>query len=294
MIVIEVSRCPPKLKGDLSKWFYELSPTTFVGSVNPRVRDHLWDRIRETIGDGSAVMAYTTHCEQRIQFKVYGYDWDIQDFDGLVLMKRPSKESREKKISSENIPSKKAASKDRMKASAAKGRYPPDFTLIDCETTGLDPESDLLLEVGALRVRNWVVEDYFSSLIVQEKQLADTIKTLTRLSDEEVWDKGMDELWVVSNLLEFIEDDLLIGYNVGFDISFIREACQRQNLKYSGNETLDLLTTAKRQLKELPNHKLATVASHFGVKIPQKHRAISDCFLTLSVLMKLKEICKNQ
>ena len=45
MTIIVVTSCPPKLRGDLSKWFFEINCGVYVGNVSARVRAEIWDRI---------------------------------------------------------------------------------------------------------------------------------------------------------------------------------------------------------------------------------------------------------
>lgn len=45
MIVVTVTDCPPRLRGDLSKWLLEINTGVYVGQLNPRVREELWKRI---------------------------------------------------------------------------------------------------------------------------------------------------------------------------------------------------------------------------------------------------------
>ena len=91
MIVIVLSKCPPSLRGDLSKWFFEISPNVFVGKVSTRIRDYLWDRIIRTIKDGRATMAFTSHSEQGFDYRTCGTDWKVIDMDGIRLMLKPTK-----------------------------------------------------------------------------------------------------------------------------------------------------------------------------------------------------------
>ena len=56
MIVIMLSDCPPKVRGDLSKWLCEINTGVFVGNVSSRVREEVWQRICENIKSGQATM----------------------------------------------------------------------------------------------------------------------------------------------------------------------------------------------------------------------------------------------
>lgn len=90
MIVVHLTACPPALRGDMTKWLFEIATGVYVGDVSARVRDNLWDRIKLSCKLGRAVMVYNTNTEQGLDFRVFGDTWEPIDFDGLKLMLRPS------------------------------------------------------------------------------------------------------------------------------------------------------------------------------------------------------------
>lgn len=89
MIVLVLSACPVGLRGDLTKWLYEISAGVFVGKVSARIRDHLWSRVEEFSGTGRAILIWSNRSEQGLGFKVKGHHWQPEDMDGLTLMRRP-------------------------------------------------------------------------------------------------------------------------------------------------------------------------------------------------------------
>ncbi len=89
MVVVSITDCPPTLRGDLTKWLFEINVGVYVGHVSARVRDELWNRIVENCKVGRVTMVYQTNNEQRIKFRVHNSDWKPIDFDGLTLMLRP-------------------------------------------------------------------------------------------------------------------------------------------------------------------------------------------------------------
>ncbi|MBX7557559.1 MULTISPECIES: type I-E CRISPR-associated endoribonuclease Cas2e [Kocuria] len=91
MMVLVLSACPVGLRGDLTKWLYEVSAGVFVGKVSSRIRKHLWDRVLETSGSGRAILIWSSKGEQGLKFEVKDHHWDPVDLDGLTLMKRRSR-----------------------------------------------------------------------------------------------------------------------------------------------------------------------------------------------------------
>lgn len=89
MIVVSLTSVPPSLRGDLTRWMFEIDTGVFVGRMSARVRDELWDRIVRECGTGRAIMVYGTNSEQRFDFRVHNFEWVPEDFDGIKIMRRP-------------------------------------------------------------------------------------------------------------------------------------------------------------------------------------------------------------
>lgn len=94
MIVVVLSVCPEKLRGELTRWLLEVSAGVYVGHVPARVRDMLWLRIIEDVARGRALMIHTARNEQGMTFRVHNHAWEAVDHEGLVLMRRQTAESR--------------------------------------------------------------------------------------------------------------------------------------------------------------------------------------------------------
>ena len=52
MVVVVLTACPTGLRGDLTRWFFEVAPGVFVGHVSARVRERLWERIVALVKGG--------------------------------------------------------------------------------------------------------------------------------------------------------------------------------------------------------------------------------------------------
>ena len=71
MTIIVLTDCPPRLRGDLTKWLMEINTGVYVGNLNPRVRDALWERVCDHVKSGRATMVYRANNEQHMQFRVH-------------------------------------------------------------------------------------------------------------------------------------------------------------------------------------------------------------------------------
>ncbi|MEK0371810.1 type I-E CRISPR-associated endoribonuclease Cas2e [Corynebacterium mastitidis] len=89
MMVLVVTACPAGLRGDLTRWLMEISPGVFVGNPTARLRENLWDRTVTLVKDGRALLVYSAHNEQGMEFRTHRHDWQPTDYEGLTLMLRP-------------------------------------------------------------------------------------------------------------------------------------------------------------------------------------------------------------
>lgn len=282
--------CPPKLRGDLSKWLCEINTGVYVGNLSSRVRDAIWNRVCENLKNGRATMVFSTNNEQRMDFRVHNTSWVPVDFDGIQLMRRPLAQSSS--LDDGLKPGFSRAAKLQMaeKQKRAAQRKSDCCVMVDLETTGTDMSSDVILEFGAIRVQHGQAVETFSRLVRHECALPRTLVQLTGIDAALLQQEGVPLADALSAFLKFIGQDTLVGYHLAFDMGFLREACKACELPAPANRCVDLLTQARRKIFGLPNYQLRTVAKHFSLEIPPFHRALEDCRLLLECYQKLNEI----
>lgn len=288
MIVVSMTNCPPKLRGDLSKWLLEINTGVYVGHVNARVRDALWKRICDNIRDGQATMVFTTNNEQHMDFYVHNTSWRPVDFDGIKLMKHPEKLNY---MSQGELPrgysdeAKRLMGKRRRRKASAEG-----YVILDIETTGLSAEKDNIIEVGAIEIRNGEIAREYGRLIRYNGIIPEIVKDMTGINENMLKEKGDDISEVLKELFEFISGKVVLIYNAPFDLGFLEKEAERNGLEFPYINSKDLLTEARNKIDKLENYKLDTVAGYLGVCGKQKHRAVDDCKYLYEVYAKLNEI----
>jgi len=285
--------CPPRLRGDLSKWLMEISAGVYVGQLTGRVRDAVWARVCDHLKGGRAVMVYSTNGEQRMDFKVHGSTWEPVDFEGIRLIRRPlpgkapaaaSLKPGFSKATQYRMAAKAQASTKKTSSPKEKGE---GYVLIDLETTGLNAAEGLIVEYGALRVEKGEITASFSALVKRSGALPPKITALTGITEDLLEREGRPPEETLQEFLKFLGRSRLIGFSLAFDMEFLRQECTKLNKSIPTNKCQDILRLARRKLPGLPNHKLATIASHLGINKKQQHRALPDCQLTQEVYAKL-------
>ncbi|CAG7844726.1 CRISPR-associated endoribonuclease Cas2 [Pseudoclavibacter triregionum] len=90
MVVFVLAACPGGLRGHLTRWLTEVHPGVFVGCVNPRLRDRLWELVVSEVHDGRALLVYADHAaEQGFSFRSHRHAWTPRDVEGLTVLVRP-------------------------------------------------------------------------------------------------------------------------------------------------------------------------------------------------------------
>ncbi|OIV38224.1 type I-E CRISPR-associated endoribonuclease Cas2 [Mangrovactinospora gilvigrisea] len=90
MTVIVLTNCPAGLRGYLTRWLLEISAGVFIGNPSARVRDALWEEVRQYTGKGRALLVHTADTEQGFTFRTHEHAWHPVDYDGLTLLRRPA------------------------------------------------------------------------------------------------------------------------------------------------------------------------------------------------------------
>jgi len=94
MVVMILEKVPVSLRGELTRWLIEPHAGVFVGHVNARVRDKLWDKCCQARRAGGVVQAWSTNTEQRFMIRTAGETRrTVVDFDGLQLIRIPLKDT---------------------------------------------------------------------------------------------------------------------------------------------------------------------------------------------------------
>ena len=161
---------------------------------------------------------------------------------------------------------------------------------IDVETTGISPEKERIIEIGAFRPETGEV---FRTLISPGRPLPERITELTGITDEMLVG-APEEAEAIRAWLDFMEDDtILLGHNISFDHSFLVQAIRRCGYVEPQFFGIDTLKLSRVLCPELPNKKLETMVAHFGLTNERAHRAFEDARVTVELYQCLKSMNKE-
>jgi len=285
--VVTLSKVPASLRGDLSKWMQEISGGVYVGNFNSQVREKLWKRICDNISSGEATLSYACRNEIGYNFETLNTKREVIDYDGIPLVSIPKAKDEEHEISKLGFSDAAKFRRINKYAKRMVGRYINSYTIVDIETTGLHEKEDEIIEIGAIKIIE-EHREFFHRLIKSKKPIPKYIEEVTGISNE-ISQSGDDLEDVIGEFVSFVNDRVIIGYNVDFDIKFINEALRKMNKSVLRNECHDLLKDIKTDKHDLSNYKLQTVLEAYGIDKKVPHRALEDAKIIYELSKKVNK-----
>lgn len=288
LTVITLKNSPASLRGDLTKWMQEISTGVYVGNFNRKIREKLWERVVSNIGVGEATISYEYRNEIGYKFETHNSNKIPIDFEGIPLVLNPLKTQKEEVVQKYGFS--KIAKVRKTKKFSNINRAKKQYVVLDLETSGLDPIKDSIIEIGAVKVSSKIEE--YSCLIKYDGMLSEDIKKLTNITDNDL-KSGKDEKEALKELLEFIGQEIIIGYNINFDIKFLNETLKRHGQFHIKNKIYDVMKFVKQEKMFLKNYKLETVLKEFSIESKVSHRALEDAKVINKLIYKLNKLIKK-
>lgn len=159
------------------------------------------------------------------------------------------------------------------------------YLAIDLEMTGLNVKTDRILEIGALRIEDGKPAGEFSALINPHCMIPETITQLTGIT-QEMADDGEELADVLARFLSFAGELPLLGHNINFDYSFLKQAFVNAGMSFE-RTGIDTLKLARRFLPQEQTKKLTALRTLFGIDTGAVHRALSDAYAAALVYERL-------
>lgn len=160
-------------------------------------------------------------------------------------------------------------------------KHPQCYIVLDIETTGLSPESDDIIEFGAIKIENGQETDCFNTFIDPGYPIPPYITQLTGITDTDVAGSP-DLLTAIKDIAAFIGDFPVVAHNATFDLRFLFRAYQKADLQ-TNFYYIDTLTLSRYAFPDLASHSLSILIDYLGIGGTQEHRALSDVRLTYQI-----------
>ena len=184
---------------------------------------------------------------------------------------------------------------------------------LDIETGGLDPQKNPILqlayviEIDGKRIESGDLRSCgFLGAEVDPKALEvnglEWEQTAKQMYETELYEILIKVLSYYVNRFDKADKFVIGGYNVGFDVGFLREMFKRQGDKYFGAwfafQFIDPSSIVRfvqyaGAMDEFARMKLVDLAKHFEVDRPNAHDALADIEMTIDVVNKMKELLQK-
>ena len=166
------------------------------------------------------------------------------------------------------------------------------FIAFDTETTGLKPDTDRIIEIGAVKIDKNGIIDKFETLVNPQKSMPAECTAINHITNEMIKDAPLSKD-ALKDFVEFIKDGILIAHNAGFDLGFLNEECERAKLSETKNKALDTLTLVRWAYPLLGKYNLQLMARLMNIEVNDAHRAYDDARVCMEVFLKTVEDTKS-
>jgi DNA polymerase III subunit epsilon len=158
------------------------------------------------------------------------------------------------------------------------------FCIVDIETNGSKPSKHQIIEIGAVKVENFVITERFESL-VQCDEISPHISEITGISVEETKD-APPLAEVIAEFRTFLGSAIFVGHDVKFDYSFTSAMCERVGLPPLMNRRLCTIDLAERTISSY-RYGLKYLNEQLDLYLDATHhRALSDAITTAKLFKR--------
>ena len=167
------------------------------------------------------------------------------------------------------------------------------FIAFDTETTGLDPSSGRIVEIGAVKFDRRGVIARYNVLINPEMPMPEEAGKVNGITDEMLKDKPLIAD-VFPDFFDFIGTGVLVAHNAPFDINYVNAELKRAGKPPLSNKVVDTRIFAKEVFPGLSSYALQDLAVQFGITALEAHRAEDDARVCMELFEKiLSRFLKN-
>lgn len=161
------------------------------------------------------------------------------------------------------------------------------FTCVDLELTGLNVESDRIIEVAIAKFTFEETLSTYETLIDPEIPIPEESIAIHHITNEMV--KGRPKIAeVLPKIIPLLKNEIIIGHGVAFDLLLLEKAAAASqiNISFPRENVIDTLRLA-RLYGESPNNSLEMLRQHFNIAEEGAHRAMSDVVVNIQVFKHL-------
>lgn len=159
---------------------------------------------------------------------------------------------------------------------------------IDLETTGKYPLDAEICEMAAVKWRGGQVVETFQTLCKPCVRMSEEVIAIHNITNEMV-ESAPAIAEKLQEFHRFISDGFILAHHAPFDLGFLAIEFERAHLPLPMNPAFCTSLLSRNLNADVSNHRLKTLAAHFGIEAGAAHRALDDARTCLGVALKYFE-----
>lgn len=162
-----------------------------------------------------------------------------------------------------------------------------EFSVVDTETTGLEIANARVINIAAVKVKNFKIVDFYNAFINPQMKIPPSSIDWHGITDDMVKDKPI-AVEVMPEFLKFVSDNPIVGHHIGFDVKMINKelgeffGCKLENY------TIDTMLLYSNAIVRKETHvSLDHLFDVYNVVCTGRHTALGDALATSEVFNKI-------
>lgn len=170
------------------------------------------------------------------------------------------------------------------------------YVVFDTETTGLDPATDDVVQLGAVRVVNSkiVAGEAFDTLVNPQRPIPQRSTDVHGINAAMVAD-APEFGDVCKQFGSFATDAVFVAHNAAFDMAFLHKQTPRTGQRFD-HPVVDTVLMSAAVFGGSAVHTLDAICDRLGIVIPddRRHTAMGDAIATADALIGMIAICEGR
>ncbi len=161
--------------------------------------------------------------------------------------------------------------------------------VLDLETTGLDMVNDVIINIGAVKMKKGKITKLFEAYTKPPIPIPPASTEFHGMVDSMFTDKPViDE--VLPEFLQFVGNSVIVGHHISFDIHMLhRHIKETYDVGIMNTVWLDTMFLYQLAHEDQMHQPLDHLLEQYCVQCDQRHTALGDVVATAKVFVKIME-----
>jgi len=181
---------------------------------------------------------------------------------------------------------------------APEGDADARVVVIDTETSGLDPQRDDLLSIGAVAVDGaGILPDDSFEVVLRNQPVGDASNVVVHGIGYEAQAAGVPAAEALAAFRDYVAGARCVGFHADFDRKVLRRACEAARIPFDDRPWLDLAYLAGSLQPESYRYgkrSLDDWMTAFAIENTARHNAAGDALATAELLLRLRSMAAAQ